>query len=250
MMHNVEMNFHIVTIFPKSFDSYLGESLLSKARAKGLISISFYNPIDFSEANILVNSDTSKVPTYSDRRVDDRPYGGGPGMVMEALPVIRAIENALEKVKDRKKTKIIFFSPSGAELNTEKADKLSNSKKITDIVMICGRYEGIDSRVRKVYKMEEISVGPYVLTGGELPAMILIDTISRRIKGVIGDINSLEDKRVASPDMYTRPEVIEWKGKKYRVPKILLGGNHKLIEEWRAGKRDTKNAKKTFKKIR
>ena len=106
-------------------------------------------------------------------------------------------------------------------------------KKYTDIIFVCGRYEGIDARVKKAFPMVDISVGPYVLTGGELPAMIMIDSITRRIDGVLGDIQSLEEERVASPDVYTRPEVIEYKGKKLRVPKVLLSGHHQKMEEWK-----------------
>ena len=98
---------------------------------------------------------------------------------------------------------------------------------------MCGRYEGIDARVRKAFKTEDISVGPFVLTGGELPAMLIVDVMSRQVSGVLGDINSLEESREASPDSFTRPEVFEYKGKKFKVPKVLLSGDHKKIEEWR-----------------
>lgn len=214
------MTFHVITLFPQSLDSYLNESILKRAQEKGLIKFKFYNPRDFSVGT-----------SYADRRVDDKPYGGGPGMVIEALPVIKAIAKAVGKKSAKKKVKIVWFVPSGKQFDTEYAKAAST--KYTDIVMICGRYEGIDSRVKKAFKVEEISVGPFVLTGGELPAMILIDTISRQIKGVLGDHASLEESRIASPDVYTRPEVVEYKGKKYRVPKVLLSGNHKLIDEWR-----------------
>jgi tRNA (guanine37-N1)-methyltransferase len=222
------MNYHIVTLFPQSLDSYLNESILKRAQEDKKIFIKFYNPRDFAT--------TKKNPTYSDLRVDDKAYGGGPGMVIEALPVIRAIEKAIGKNKnslaDWKKVKIVWLVPSGKQFDTSMAKDYV--KKYTDIVFICGRYEGIDARVKKAFKVEEVSVGPFVLTGGELPAMIMIDTISRQIKGVLGDHASLEESRIASPDVYTRPEVIEYKGKKIRVPKVLLSGNHKLIDEWRA----------------
>ncbi|MDQ5893520.1 MAG: tRNA (guanine37-N1)-methyltransferase [Patescibacteria group bacterium] len=214
------MTYHIISLFPQSLDSYLNESILKRAQEKGLIKFKFYNPRDFSVGT-----------SYADRRVDDKPYGGGPGMVIEALPVIKAIAKAVGKKSAKKKVKIIWFVPSGKQFDTEYAK--ATATKYTDIIMICGRYEGIDSRVKKAFKVEEISVGPFVLTGGELPAMILVDTISRQIKGVLGDHASLEESRIASPDVYTRPEVVEYKGKKYRVPKVLLSGNHKLIDEWR-----------------
>jgi tRNA (guanine37-N1)-methyltransferase len=211
------MTFHIITLFPQSFDSYLSESILKRAQEDKKIKVKFYNPRDFT-------NDTS----YADRRVDDKPYGGGPGMVIEALPVIKAIAKAKGV---RKNVKIIWFTPSGKQFDTAYAK--TSVEKYTDIIFICGRYEGIDARVKKAFKVEEISVGPFVLTGGELPAMILIDSISRQIKGVLGDHASLEESRIASPDVYTRPEVVEYKGKKYKVPKVLLSGNHKLIDEWR-----------------
>jgi tRNA (guanine37-N1)-methyltransferase len=221
------MKYHIITLFPQSLDSYLNESILKRAIESKKIEVKFYNPRDFAT--------TKKNPTYSELRVDNKPYGGGPGMIIEALPVIRAINKAVgRKLKDKKtksKVKIVWFTPSGKQFDTEQAKVYSN--KYTDIVFICGRYEGIDARVKKIYKVEEVSVGPFVLTGGELPAMILIDTISRQIPGVLGDHASLEETRAASPDVYTRPEMLEYMGKKYRVPKVLLSGNHKLIDEWR-----------------
>lgn len=214
------MNYHIISLFPQSLDSYLNESILKRAQEKKLINIKFYNPRDFTKGT-----------SYADRRVDDKPYGGGPGMVIEALPVIRAIDKAIGKKNTKKKVKVVWFTPSGKQFDTKQAK--TYTEKYTDIIFICGRYEGIDARVKKAFKVEEISVGPFVLTGGELPTMILIDTISRQIKGVLGDHTSLEENRIASPDVYTRPEVVEYKSKKYKVPKVLLSGNHKLIDEWR-----------------
>lgn len=214
--------FHIITLFPHSFDSYLGESILRRAIEDRKIKVRFYDPKDFI--------------TPKGARVDDRPYGGGPGMVIEALPVVKAINKAIGKirgsVKNKSKVKIIFFSPGGKMLDTAYAKAVAN--KYTDIVLVCGRYEGIDARVKKVFKVEEVSVGPFVLTGGELPAMLVIDTMSRQVKGVLGKIGSLEESRVASNDVYTRPETIVYKGKKYKVPKVLLSGNHKKIDEWRS----------------
>jgi tRNA (guanine37-N1)-methyltransferase len=222
------MVYHVITLFPASLDSYLNESILKRAIDDKKIKVKFYNPRDF----------TSSQKTYSDRRVDDKPYGGGPGMVVEALPVIRAIAKAIYKSTKsiskkslNKKIKIVWFTPSGKQFDTTQANMYAN--KYTDIIFVCGRYEGIDARVKKVFKVDEISVGPFVLTGGELPAMILMDTISRQIEGVLGDHNSLEETRISSRDVYTRPEMIEYKGKKYRVPKVLLSGNHKLIDEWK-----------------
>ena len=212
------MHFHLITLFPKSFDSYLGESILKRAIEDKKIKVSIYNPRDFVKNKW--------------KRVDRPPYGGGPGLVIEAEPVAKAIEAALKKSKGE--AKIIFLSPSGKQLTNDYAAKVG--KKYKNIIIVCGRYEGIDARVRKIFKMEEVSVGPFVLTGGELPAMLIIDVVSRRIPGVLGNIDSLEENRVASSDVYTRPEIFKYKGKNYRVPKILLSGHRAKIEEWKKKK--------------
>ena len=225
------MRFHIITIFPDIFDSYMNESIIGRAIENKLISIKFYNPRDFIKA-----------PKNNYRPVDDRPYGGGPGMVMRAEPVLKAVEAALRKIKNyklritNKKIKIINFIPSAKKFDTVYAKK--NAKDYTDLILICGRYEGIDARVEKIIrnsklKIDNLSIGDYVLTGGELPAMVLIDSISRQIKGVLGKFESLEEERVSSSEVYTRPEVLKYKNKNYKVPKVLLSGNHKLIEEWK-----------------
>lgn len=219
------MNFHVVTLFPSIFDSYISSSIIGRAVCDKKIKIKFYNPRDFVRPS---KTQSKKNKPYL--RVDNKPFGGGPGMVLEALPIIKAVEKAKGKSKN---FKIIWLSPSGKQFNNEIAEK---SKKIKDIIIICGRYEGIDERVKKVFKVEEISVGPYILTGGELPAMIILDTIARRLPGVLGKIESVEENRVASSEVYTRPEVLEYKGKKYRVPKVLLSGNHAKINEWRRKK--------------
>ncbi|MCK5059797.1 MAG: tRNA (guanosine(37)-N1)-methyltransferase TrmD [Candidatus Pacebacteria bacterium] len=216
-------NFHIITLFPDAFDSYLGESIIKRARDDGKIKIKFYNPRDF----------TGEPDKRKNRRIDQRPYGGGPGMVIQALPVLKAVQSTSRRTK--KKQKIILLSPRGKQFTNEEANKLAKSK--SDIVLISGRYEGIDARVKKILKPTEYSVGPYTLTGGELPAMILIDAISRRIKGVLGDEQSVEENRIAGADVYTRPEILTYKKKKYRVPKVLLSGHHKKIDEWREGKK-------------
>ena len=196
------------------FGSYLKGSILGRAIEDKKIKIKFYNPRDFTKDR--------------NRRIDRKPYGGGPGMVIEAMPVIKAIEKAKG---GKKKVKIIFLSPSGAQFDNNYAKKAA--KNYSDIIIICGRYEGVDARVKKAFKMEDVSIGNYVLTGGELPAMAIVDCVSRQIEGVLGDFDSLEDSRVASSDVYTRPDIIEHKGKKYRVPKVLLSGDHKKIEEWK-----------------
>ena len=215
------MNFYIITLFPKAFDSYLNESIIARAIADKKIHVSFFNPRDYSDDKW--------------KRVDQKPYSGGPGMVVQALPTVKAIEKALLKIKNKKNSvKIIFLSPGGKKFDTAYAKNIS--KKFTDVILVSGRYEGIDARVKKIYKMEDVSIGDFVLTGGELPAMVLIDCISRQIKGVLGNFDSLEESRVSSHDVYTRPEVFTYKGKKYRVPKVLLSGDHKKIEAWKKSK--------------
>jgi tRNA (guanine37-N1)-methyltransferase len=215
------VHFHVITLFPKAFDSYLGESILKRAIEDKKLKVSFYNPRDFADNEY--------------KRIDRPPYAGGPGMVIQAEPVIKAIASAVKKSKS--KPKIIFLSPSGKQFTNEYAAQ--TAKKFKDVIIVSGRYEGIDARVKKVFKMEDISIGPFVLTGGELPAMLMIDVIARQVEGVLGNFDSREESRVASPDVYTRPEVFEYKGKKYRVPKILLGGNHAKIEEWKKGRKKT-----------
>ncbi len=209
------MHFHLISLFPHAFDSYFGESILKRAIEDKKVKASFYNPRDFVENKW--------------KRVDRPPYGGGPGLVIEAEPVVKAIAAAQKVAKG--KAKILFFSPRGAQFTNESATKLA--KKYKHVILVCGRYEGIDARVRKVFKMESISVGPFVLTGGELPAMIVADVISRQIPGVLGNFDSLEERRASTDQVYTRPEVFTYKGKNYRVPKILLSGHQAKIEEWK-----------------
>lgn len=225
------MRFHIITIFPESFDSYIHESIIGRAIREKKIDVRFYNPRKYVPVG---KSQKGKEKPY--KRVDDKPYGGGPGMVMEAMPILKAVEAAQKKLKDKKaKPKIMNFSPSGKLFSTQYAK--TAAKKYADIILICGRYEGIDSRVDKILKTELVSIGEYVLTGGELPAMVVIDCVSRQIEGVLGTFESLEEERISSSEFYTRPEVLEYKGKKYRVPKVLLSGNHKKIDEWRESRK-------------
>jgi len=210
------MNFHIITLFPEAFNSYFGNSIIKRAIDDKKIKVSLYNPRDY-------------VKTKS-KSVDDKPYGGGPGMVINAEPVIKAITKAKGK---KQKVKIIHLSPGGKGFNTKYAQGLE--EKYNHIIIICGRYEGIDARVKNIFKGDELSIGDYVLTGGELPAMVICDTVSRFVPGVLGTKESNEEFRISNHDAYTRPEVLKYKGKNYKVPKVLLGGNHKLIDEWRKG---------------
>lgn len=228
------MQFDIITIFPKIFSSYFNESIIKRAQRNKKIKINMV--------------DLRKFSTDKHKKVDDKPYGGGPGMVFKIEPLVKAFNNlSLDKGRKKeglKKTKIILFSASGKQFNSKMASDFA--KKHNRIIMIAGHYEGVDERIFKVlsaigYKPEAISIGPYVLTGGELPAMVVVDAISRHIPGVLGKYESLEEKRygVGVP-MYTRPEIFVYPppgqgkhSKKYKVPKILLSGNHKKIDDWK-----------------
>ena len=227
------MNFHIITLFPESFDSYINESIIGRAIKNKKIKIKFYNPRDYVTGKyrkVWPDGNISKT-------VDERPYGGGPGMVIMAEPILRAVDKITTAITKRKKPshiKVVFFAPSGDQFTTTMAKTIAT--EYTDIIFICGRYEGIDARVDKILKTDQVSIGDYVVTGGELPAMIVIDSMSRQVDGVLNKRESLEEERISSSEFYTRPEVLEYKGKKHRVPKVLLGGNHKLIEEWKNSK--------------
>jgi len=212
------LHYHIITLFPESIEPYLAASIIGKAREKGKIKVSYYNPRDFTRE--------------ADARVDRRPYGGGPGMVLEPDAVLCAAMKAIGK---KKSVEVIFFSTGGAQFDEPMAQKLAKKK---DIVFICGHYEGVDARVGEILKAKLVTMGPYVLTGGELPAATMIDAISRHLKGVLGKEESLEASRVSSPDVYTRPEVFVWKKKKYPVPEVLLSGHHAKIEEWKKERRN------------
>lgn len=222
------MNFHIISIFPELCKTYLEAGVLGRAQKtdKGQgakvrgkkITVSYYNPRDYSD-------DQRK-------RIDDRPYGGGPGMVMQALPIIKAWAAAVGKKRNPEKIKTLIMSPRGQVFTQAKAKEFA--KKYEHIVLISGRYEGIDDRVKQVLNAEEISVGDYILTGGELPALTIIDATARQIPGVLGTFESLEDERDTNGQSYTRPEVLKYKGKNYEVPKVLVEGNHKEIDKWRS----------------
>ena len=213
------IHFHVITLFPESIEPYLKSSILGRAQKDKKIKISFYDPKKFTRDK------------YG--RVDRRPYGGGPGMVLEPDGVLRAATSALIKIKVRQGKTLpwaIFFSTDGKLFDEPMAKKLSKKK---DILLIAGHYEGVDARVQKIVKAKKVSMGPFVLTGGELPAATLIDAVSRFVPGVLGKAESLEASRVSSPEVYTRPETLVWKGKRHRVPKVLLTGHHAKIEEWK-----------------
>lgn len=218
------MTFHLITLFEEACDAYLGASILGRARKEKKITVKYQNPRDFV--------------TNKWGKVDERPYGGGPGMVMQALPVVRAVGKALVHTRRKnygfRKPLIIWFSPGGKQFTNKDADALA---KYNDVVLVCGRYEGIDERAKKMLKtlapIKEFAVGEAVYTGGEVPALAIVDAVTRRLPGVLGKDASVEERRVASRAVYTRPETIVFNKKKYRVPKVLQTGHHANIDKWR-----------------
>ncbi|HEY4504669.1 MAG TPA: tRNA (guanosine(37)-N1)-methyltransferase TrmD [Candidatus Paceibacterota bacterium] len=219
------LKFHILTLFPEALRPYLETSMLRKAAERKLVQIKLVNPRDFT--------------LDKHHKADDRPYGGGPGMVLKAEPILRAISKLEARNSKQKKSfgfrnsKFVLTSPRGKQFTNAMAAKWA--KQYEQIVIIAGHYEGIDARVKKILKAEEISVGPYTLTGGEVPALVMVDAITRRLPGVLGKEESLEEKRIAPEQTYTRPEILTFKGKKYRVPKVLLSGHAANIAKWREG---------------
>ncbi|MDD5341884.1 MAG: tRNA (guanosine(37)-N1)-methyltransferase TrmD [Patescibacteria group bacterium] len=212
------MRFDILTIFPNIFDSYLNESILKRAQKAGLVEFQIH--------------DLRRFTKDKHKTTDDRPYGGGPGMVMKVEPIYSALKSlaALPPKKSRSHG-VILLTPQGRIFSQAEAKRLIKFKRLT---LICGHYEGFDERIRD-YVDEQISIGDYVLTGGELPAMVIVDAISRLIPGVLGDADSSKDESFSKDQKtleyphYTRPE--NFLGQ--RVPKILLSGNHAQIAAWR-----------------
>ena len=224
------MTFDVITIFPNLFNSFLNESLIARAQKKQLIKIKIHNLREWTK-------DRHKT-------VDDRPFGGGLGMVLKIEPIYKAVKEIKQKTKNlpagrqgkKQKTKTILFTPRGKKFNQKMAYQLS---RLNQIIMICGRYEGVDERVAKHIANLELSIGDYDLMGGELPAMIVMETVARLIPGVLGKPELLKErvtkeKGFIEYPQYTRPEVFESKrGVKWLVPKVLLSGHHQKIEEWR-----------------
>ena len=208
------MNFTFISLFPEIIRSALNESITKRAIEKSLISFETINPRDYLKPK---------------ERIDDKVYGGGPGMLLKSEPLMKAIDDATSKF-DRTESKIIYLSPKGKPFTQESAETLALEK---NIIFICGRYEGIDQRIIDHYVDDEISIGDYVLSGGELPALVVFDAITRNIEGVLGDDSSLEQESFSGGlleyPQYTRPE----KMKLGDVPKELLSGNHAAIEQWR-----------------
>jgi len=215
------IKFDVITIFPEMFDSYVSESLIARAIQKKFIKINLHN--------------LRKWTTDNHQTVDDRPFGGGLGMVLKVEPIYKAVKFIKLKVKS-KKSKVILFTPRGEKFNQQMAYKLS---KLEQIIFICGRYEGVDERVAEKIADMTVSIGDYDLMGGELPAMICIESISRLVPGVIGKTELLKERISKTGGFleyaqYTRPEVFITKDKKkWSVPKVLLSGNHKDIDEWK-----------------
>jgi tRNA (guanine37-N1)-methyltransferase len=218
------MRIDIITIFPKMFEPVLNESIIKRARIKGKVQIYVHDLRDYS-------SDRH-------RKIDDRPFGGGSGMVMRPEPIFEAVEQIKSQIpacpagRPNPKSQVILLCPQGNKLTQKTAKELSKYKQL---ILICGHYEGIDERVRESLVDKEISIGDYVLTGGELPAMVLVDAIVRLIPGVLGDKNSLNfesfEGNLLEYPHYTRPS--NFKG--MCVPRILLSGDHRKIESWRKG---------------
>lgn len=224
------MRFDIITIFPQAFDSYFASSILARARKKKLIDIRVHNLRRWAKGK--------------HKTVDDRPYGGGPGMVLKLEPIYRAVQALKSKIpalpagrknQKSKRPYVILFSAKGKVLNQAMVRKLAKKKWL---IMICGHYEGVDERVVKYIADEEISIGEYVLTGGEIPAMVVVDAVSRLVPGVLGKKASLAEESFSKPGyreyhQYTRPEIFKAGKKSWKVPSVLLSGDHKKIEDWR-----------------
>ncbi len=223
------MTFHFLTIFPSLIAHYFNESLLRRAQEKGLLTV---NAVDLR-----------KFTQDKHHRVDDAPYGGGAGMLMKVEPVFRALQDILgdeyfykNAKKRRGKRRIILLDPSGVRFDQKMAENLSH---LEEIVFVCGRYEGFDQRIAK-FVDQRVSIGPYVLSGGELPSLVIAEAVSRNIHGVLGNRETLVEetfsfeKDAGEYPQYTRPETFVFPdGKKLSVPKILLSGDHGKIKEWR-----------------
>ncbi|WP_312091958.1 tRNA (guanosine(37)-N1)-methyltransferase TrmD [Aminipila sp.] len=205
------MKINILTLFPEMFEPVIGGSILGRAKKKGILDVNLINIRDFSQDK--------------HKKADDYPFGGGAGMVMLADPVFRAMEAIAAKGK-----KALYMSPRGRIIDHDRIKKLSEEE---EIIILCGHYEGIDERIIEYWNMEEVSIGDYVLTGGELPAMVLIDSVARLIPDVLAGEESAQEESVYSGlleyPQYTKPR--EYRG--MMVPEVLFNGNHKLIALWK-----------------
>ncbi|HDN2400634.1 TPA: tRNA (guanosine(37)-N1)-methyltransferase TrmD [Clostridioides difficile] len=209
------MRFHIMTLFPEIFNSYMDESIMKRAVEKGIIEVHIYNIRDFSN--------------NKHKKVDDYPFGGGAGMVMTPQPIYDTYKHIIT-IHNINNPSVIYLTPKGKVYNQSMAKQMSLKE---DIILLCGHYEGIDERIIDLIVTDEISIGDYVLTGGELPALIMIDSISRLIPGVLNQEESFEEEsfkdNLLEYPHYTRPRDFEG----LKVPEVLLSGNHKKIDEWR-----------------
>ncbi|HBH2089012.1 TPA: tRNA (guanosine(37)-N1)-methyltransferase TrmD, partial [Clostridioides difficile] len=209
------MRFHIMTLFPEIFNSYMDESIMKRAVEKGIIEVHIYNIRDFSN--------------NKHKKVDDYPFGGGAGMVMTPQPIYDTYKHIIT-THNINNPSVIYLTPKGKVYNQSMAKQMSLKE---DIILLCGHYEGIDERIIDLIVTDEISIGDYVLTGGELPALIMIDSISRLIPGVLNQEESFEEEsfkdNLLEYPHYTRPRDFEG----LKVPEVLLSGNHKKIDEWR-----------------
>jgi len=223
------MKIDIITIFPNIFDSFLKESLLARAQKKKLIKINIHNLRKWTNDN--------------HKTVDGRPYGGGAGMVLKIEPIAKAVQSLksakhkTQNIKHKQKTRVILLSAKGKTFTQKDARRLV---KYDQVIFICGRYEGVDERVAKHVADEEISIGNYVLFGGEIPAMVIMEAVSRLLHGVVAKEESIKNESFSDKEakekehpQYTRPEVFVISKKKLKVPSVLLSGNHKKINEWR-----------------
>jgi tRNA (guanine37-N1)-methyltransferase len=204
----------VVTLFPDMFSGVISQSILKLARDRGLLDIRITNLRDYS--------------TDKHRKVDAPPYGGGPGMVIQVEPVVRAVDDL--RKKGRRRSTLVLLTPSGRTFTQERARELSKKK---GLILLCGHYEGFDERVRLMLKPEELSIGDFVMTGGEIPAMAVMDAVARLVPGVLGSADSLKEESFTSGGLeyphYTRPA--DFRGRK--VPEVLRGGDHRKIERWR-----------------
>lgn len=213
------MNFHILTLFPEMVLNGLNTSIIGRACEKGLLSIEAVNIRDFTKDK--------------HKKVDDYPYGGGAGMLMQAQPIYDAYLDVISRIPTRQRSRVIYVTPQGSVFHQDMAKSLANEQ---DLIFLCGHYEGVDERVLEEIVTDYVSIGDYVLTGGELPAMVMIDAISRMVPGVLsnedsGETESFHNHLLEYPQ-YSRPE--EWHEKK--VPEVLLSGHHANIEKWRLEK--------------
>lgn len=209
------MRIEVITTFPGIIEAATSESIIGRARQKGIVDISAVNLRDFTEDK--------------HRTTDDTPYGGGPGMVMKAEPLFKAVESLTAR-RAAERTRVLLMTPQGRRFGQKMAEELAGE---SHLIFVCGRYEGVDERIREHLVTDEVSIGDYIVTGGELPALVIIDAVARLLPGVLGDETSSESESYSSGlleyPQYTRPAIFRG----WQVPKVLLSGNHAEIEKWR-----------------